>query len=122
MLRIATADANLARQEKAIALKEKEVELTERTLEATVKKQAEADKYAKQQEADAITMLNYDIGSNIGFVADQFNKQMDKTIMEAKGEIESFCQNKINSIANAELVKKRDEVLKLENPVDVDDL
>lgn len=69
-----------------------------------------------------LTMLNYDIGSNIGFVADQFNKQMDKTIMEAKGEIESFCQNKINSIANAELVKKRDEVLKLENPVDVDDL
>lgn len=50
---IATADANLARQEKAIALKEKEVELTERTLEATVKKQAEADKYAKQQESDA---------------------------------------------------------------------
>jgi len=38
---VATADANLARQEKAIALKEKEVELTERTLEATVKKQAD---------------------------------------------------------------------------------
>lgn len=50
---ITTADANLARQEKAIALKEKEVELTERTLEATVKKQADAEKYAKQQESDA---------------------------------------------------------------------
>lgn len=50
---VATADANLARQEKAIALKEKEVELTERTLEATVKKQADAEKYAKQQESDA---------------------------------------------------------------------
>lgn len=50
---IATADANLARQEKAIALKEKEVELTERTLEATVKKQADAARYAKQQQADA---------------------------------------------------------------------
>ena len=50
---VATADANLARQEKAILLKEKEVELTERTLEATVKKQAEAEKYAKQQESDA---------------------------------------------------------------------
>lgn len=52
-IEIATADANLARQEKEISLKEKEVELTERTLEATVKKQAEAEKYAKQQEADA---------------------------------------------------------------------
>ena len=35
---ITTAEANLARQEKAIILKEKEVELTERSLEATVKK------------------------------------------------------------------------------------
>lgn len=50
---VATADANLARQEKAIALQEKEVELTERTLEAKVKKQAEADRYARQQQADA---------------------------------------------------------------------
>ena len=50
---ITTADANLAKQEKAITLKEKEVELTERTLEATIKKQADAEKYAKQQEADA---------------------------------------------------------------------
>ena len=50
---VATADANLARQEKAIAIKEKEVELTERTLEATIKKQADADKYAIQQESDA---------------------------------------------------------------------
>ncbi len=50
---ITTADANLARQEKAIVLKEKEVELTERSLEATVKKQAEAERYAKQQESDA---------------------------------------------------------------------
>ena len=47
---ITTADANLARQEKAIILKEKEVELTERSLEATVKKQADAEKYARSEE------------------------------------------------------------------------
>ena len=51
---IKTADANLARQEKEIELKEREVAITERSLEATVKKQAEAQKYAKQQEADAL--------------------------------------------------------------------
>lgn len=44
---------------------------------------------------------------------------MDKTVMEAKGEIESFYQNKINSIANADLVEHKDELLKLENPVDI---
>lgn len=32
-----------------------------------------------------------------------FNEQMDKTVMEAKGEIEAFCQNKLNSIAQAAL-------------------
>lgn len=67
-----------------------------------------------------LNMLTYDIGSNIGFIADQFNEQMDKTVMEAKGEIESFCQNKINAIANASLVEHREEFLKLENPVDIE--
>ena len=65
-------------------------------------------------------MLNSNIGSSIVFIADQFNEQMDKTVMEAKGEIESFCQNKINTIANAALVEHRDEFLKLENPVDIE--
>ena len=52
-IEIATAEANLARQEKAILLKQKEVELTERALEAEVKKKAEAEKYAVQQKAEA---------------------------------------------------------------------
>ena len=52
-IEITSADANLARQEKAIELKEREVAITEKSLEATVKKQAEASKYAAQQEADA---------------------------------------------------------------------
>ena len=50
---IATANANLARQEKEIELKEREVAIKERALEAEVKKTAEAKKYAEQQEADA---------------------------------------------------------------------
>ena len=50
---IATANANLARQEKEIELKEREVSIKERMLEAEVKKTAEARKYAEQQEADA---------------------------------------------------------------------
>lgn len=50
---ITTANANLAKQEKEIELKEREVAIKERTLEATVKKEAEARKYAIQQAADA---------------------------------------------------------------------
>lgn len=48
-----TADANLAKMEKEIELKEREVAITERALEANIKKKAEAEKYAAQQEADA---------------------------------------------------------------------
>ena len=65
--------------------------------------------------------LSMDIGCNMEFVADQFNEQMDKTVMEAKGEIESFCQNKINAIASAALVEHRDAILKLENPVNIEE-
>ena len=50
---IATANANLARQEKEIELKEREVTIKERALEAEIKKTAEAQKYAEQQKADA---------------------------------------------------------------------
>lgn len=74
----------------------------------------------KENILKKLNMLNSDIGSNIGFIADRFNEQMDKTVMEAKGEIESFCQNKINTIASAALVEHRDEILKLENPVDIE--
>jgi flotillin len=50
---IATANANLAKQEKEIELKEREVAIKERTLEAEIRKTAEAQKYAEQQKADA---------------------------------------------------------------------
>lgn len=48
-----TAEADLARLEKKIELEEREVAIKERKLEAEVKKEAEANKYAKQQAADA---------------------------------------------------------------------
>ena len=50
---IAEANANLARQEKAIELQEREVAIQERRLEAEVKKTADAKKYAEAQAADA---------------------------------------------------------------------
>ena len=52
-IEVATADANIMRQEKEIELRRKNVEVTEQELEAKIKKQAEADKFAAQQKADA---------------------------------------------------------------------
>lgn len=50
---ITTANANIAKQEKEILLKQREAEVMEQALDAQVKKKAEADKFAKQQLADA---------------------------------------------------------------------
>lgn len=50
---IAEADADLARQGKAIELQEREVEITKRKLEAEIEKKAEAEKKATQARADA---------------------------------------------------------------------
>ena len=52
-IEVATANANIARQEREIELKRKDVEVTEQTLEAEIKKKAEADKFARQQKAEA---------------------------------------------------------------------
>ena len=48
-IEVATANADIAKQEREIELKQKEVAVTEQSLEAEVKKKAEANKYAAQQ-------------------------------------------------------------------------
>ena len=53
VIEIATAEASIAKQEKEIVLKEKEAEVQEKELDARVKKQAEAERYAKQQQSEA---------------------------------------------------------------------
>lgn len=66
-----------------------------------------------------LRQVKYNIGVNLDFCVEQFDEQMDKTTLEAKGEIEAFCQNKINSIAQAALVENRDKFVKLENPIEL---
>lgn len=51
-IEVTSAEANIAKQEKEIELKRKEAEVKEQELSATIKKQADADKYRQQQMAD----------------------------------------------------------------------
>ena len=53
----------------------------------------------KNEILTKLAKLKQDINTNRNFIYKQFNEQMDKTVMEAKGEIEAFMQNKLNSIA-----------------------
>ena len=48
-----SAEANIVKQTKEAEVKEREVAVREQELNATVRKQAEADKYATQQQAEA---------------------------------------------------------------------
>ena len=66
-----------------------------------------------------LQQVKYNIGCNLDFCVEQFDEQMDKSTMEAKGEIEAFFQNKINSIAQAALVERKDELIGPENPVEL---
>ena len=105
---IATADANLARQEKEIELKAREVEIKERALEAEIKKTAEAKKYAEQQEADARLYATQKAAE-----ADLFERQRkaeaDKIEAEKKAEADLAL-----ATADAEAKKKLAEAIKAE--------
>lgn len=45
-----------------------------------------------------ISNLESEIGSNIPFMSSMFNEQMDKTVTEAKGEVDAFVSGKINQL------------------------
>ena len=96
---VATADANLARQEKEIELKAREVEIKERALEAEIKKTAEAKKYAEQQEADARLYATQKAAE-----ADLFERQ--RLAEAAKIEAEKKAEADL-ALANAEAAAKK---------------
>jgi len=73
----------------------------------------------KEEILEKIHHLSMEINGNREFIYKQFNEQMDKTTLEAKGEIEAFMQNKINSVASAASVEHKDNIMELENPVDI---
>ena len=60
----------------------------------------------KKEMQDCISklhMLSMDINENTDFIYKQFNKQLDKSSMEAKGEVEAFVQHKLQSLGLSKL-------------------
>lgn len=55
--------------------------------------------------------VSMNIRENMPFVNEMFAEQMDKTLAEAKGEFESFLQNKMNSIALAAIAENQNQIL-----------
>lgn len=63
-------------------------------------------KTKKEEILNSIDLLKQEIYSNIPFMAEQFNKQMDKTVSEAKGEVEAFVDSKVHSLGIEGLKKE----------------
>jgi hypothetical protein len=83
---------------------------------------ASIGKKDREEILKQMSIVGGKIFSNQAYVYKQFNEQMDKTVTEAKGEIEAFFQNKINQVAQQTLVENKDVVEKIgesENPVEL---
>lgn len=100
-IEIATANADIAKQDREIELKQKEVAVKEQALEAEVKKQAEADKYAAQQRADADLYQRQKEAE-----AKQFEAQREAEARKAQAESERFAKEQeaagIRAVGEAE--------------------
>ena len=73
------------------------LELTKRTEEILSRAKAPTKK-EKEEILLNIAMLNQKVSSDMPFVHKSFNEQMDKTVKEAKNEIETYVNSTIHSL------------------------
>lgn len=71
------------------------------------------NKKEKESILNQILRIQQEISSNMPFLSEQFNKQIDKTVSEAKGEIEGFYESKIRNLG-IEALQNKVEVPEIE--------
>ena len=81
------AEANIMKQEKEAEVKEREVKVREQELDANIRKQAEAEKYARQQAAEAELIERQRKAE-----AELFETQKEAEARKAQAEAEKFAQ------------------------------
>lgn len=105
---ITTANANIAKQEKEILLKQREAEVMEQALDAKVKKTAEADRFAKQQQADAVLYERQREAE-----AKQFETEKEAQAMKAQAEAKRYTMEqeadgiRTRGLAEAEAIRAK---------------
>ena len=104
-----TVNALIAKAEREAELKEAEVKVQEQTLEATVKKQADADKYKKIQEAEAAMEVQKKEAE-----AKKYAMEQEALGIKAKGEAEAEAI-RAKGVAEAEAMEKKAEAYKKYN-------
>lgn len=98
---IKAGDANVAAQEKVIEIKEREIAITEKQLDASIKKRADADKYAIQMKSDA---LLYETQKNAE--ADLYKRAKDAEARQIEAEREAEAEK---ALAEADFIKGENE-------------
>ena len=123
-----SAEANIVKQEKEAEVKEREVRVKEQMLNAEVKKQAEAEKYKRQQQAEAekIEKMNKAEAEKYEKVqeaeamkataeAKKYAAEQEALAIEAKGKAEAEAiRLKLNAEAEG-LDKKAEAMLKMKD-------
>lgn len=70
-----------------------------KNLEEFFKTKKSLTKKDKEEILSKLHMIQNDLVSNQAFQMSQFQEQMEKTVLEAKGEIEAYYQNRLTGIA-----------------------
>lgn len=104
-IEVATANADIAKEEQCIILKQKEASVKEQSLDAEIKKKAEADKFARLQEAEA-TLFERQKAAE----AKKYELEQEAAGIKAKGEAEAEAI-KAKAIAEAEGIEKKAEAM-----------
>lgn len=85
----AKVNADIAEQERTVELREKEAQVAEQTLNATVKKQADADKYSRQLAAEANL-----IEKSRQADAEKYQQEKEAEIQKIKAEADKEAKKK----------------------------
>lgn len=85
-------------------------------VEEKLKAPGTISKATRLELAEELYHIEQDIRANLPFVHKQFNRQMDKTMTEAKGEIEAFFTNAIYALGSEKLVEELENGT-LKNPL-----
>lgn len=106
----ATVNADIARTEREAELKEKQVAVAKQTLDAEVRAQADADLYKAQKEADARKYAQEQEALAQRAVADlrRYEQEQEAAGIRARGEAEAEAIRQ-KGIAEAEAMKKKAE-------------
>lgn len=96
-------EADTAKAEKMLALKEREIELKERELDATVRKAADAERYATEQKAEAERIRRIKVAEA---QKEEALREAEAIAAKGKAEAEAIRQK---ALAEAEGIEKKAE-------------